>query len=256
MQEEPTIVSNPTPPRRSLNLGGQLPLIIALLIIGGLLLTWKPWQTTSKAADRTVTVTGEAEITAEPDEYVFNPQYETKNTDKQTALKASTDQTNAVVSELKKLGVADSKIKTDTSGYRNYYSDNSDTYYAYLTVTVGDKKLAQKVQDYLLTTSPSGSVTPQANFSKAKRKQLESQGRDQATKDARAKAEQSATNLGFKIGKVKSVKDGNDDSTIRPYAAEGLSLGANAASDAKASSPIQQGEDDLSYQVTVTYFVR
>lgn len=247
MYETPTSPSRVRP-----SLISQLPVLVALLIIAGMLAIWKPWEATG-ASERTITVTGTAEITAEPDEYVFNPSYESKAADEQAALAASTAKTTEIVAKLKELGVPDRKIETNTSGYRNYYDDEGQTYYAYLTVTVDKKELAQKVQDYLLTTGPSGSVSPLANFSKAKRKQLEDQGRDQATKDARAKADQSAANLGFKVGKVKSVKD-----QVNEYfpAYDTPEAGA-AGADAKVMSlPIQQGEDDLTYRVVVTYYVR
>ena len=244
---------NTAPKRSWLN---QLPIILALLIIGGLLIAWKPWEAGANASDRTITVTGEAEITAEPDEYAFNPQYQFKDADKQAALKAATAHSKQVVAKLKELGVKDSKIKTDTSGgYNWYYNDEQDTYYASVSVKVEDKAKAQKVQDYLLSTAPTGSVTPQATFSKEKKQELTSDGRDHASKDARSKAEQSAANLGFKIGKVKTVKDQPDTGYFEAYGRT-LELGVADAVTSGNSAPIQQGEDNLTYRVTVTYYVR
>lgn len=246
----------PTPRRRN-SLLSQLPLILALLIIICLLAIWKPWDNPVNNESRTISVTGEAEITAEPDEYIFNPQYNFKNADQKVALAEATAKTNEIVSELKKLGVADSKIKSGTSGYKSYYDDSQDTYYASLTVTVGDKARAQKVQDYLLGTTPTGSVTPQADFSQAKRKKLTDEARDKATREARHKAEQSARNLGFTVGKVKSVSD-NIDNTIDVMPHTGRDVPAIAAGQDSAapSSPIQQGEDKLTYRVTVVYYLR
>jgi len=236
-------------------LNTQLPLILALLIIAGILIVWKPWDQQVNAAERTISVTGESEISAVPDEYLFNPQYETQAADKATALADSTAKTNEVVSRLKSLGVQDKDIKTDTNGYQDYWNSSDQTYSAYLSVTVHDKQLAQKVQDYLLTTDPSGSVSPSATFSKAKAKQLADTGRDRATTDARRKAEQSAKNLGFKLGKVKSVSDGSGDVAPHPYLLNAAD--AAGATTAKAESlPIQVGQNDTSYQVTVVYYLR
>jgi uncharacterized protein YggE len=259
-ENQPTVVVPPTLEQPSKlsglsKLSGNLLLLVALLIIGGMLFVWKPWQPAIKASDRSVTVTGTAEIKAEPDEYVFSPEYDTVNADKAAALKATTTKTNDVVAQLKTLGVADNKIKTDTSGYKNYYNDNSNTYYSYITVTVDNKTLAQKVQDYLLTTDPTGTVTPQASFSQSKTKQLTNQGRDQATKDAHDKAEQSARNLGFKLGKVISVKDNPDQ--FRSFDGN-ISVGANGATageDKALSAPIQAGENGFSYTVEVSYSI-
>lgn len=251
-------ISKSRPPRapRS-SILGQLSLLIALAIIACMLVAWKPWQPAAKDGARNISVTGEAEITAEPDEYVFNPNYEFKNADKKAALADATARTNEIVSKLKSLGIADSKIKTGTSGYNDYYNDSQNTYYASLSVTAQNKVLAQKVQDYLLTTSPTGAVTPQADFSPQKRKQLTDDARNKATKDARAKAEQSARNLDFKLGKVKNFSDNPDNNFEDRYL---IAEGANSASSADGakaqSSPIQQGENKLTYQVKVTYYLR
>jgi uncharacterized protein len=236
-------------------LTGQVPLILALIIIGAMLFTWQPWEAGAAAGQRTITVTGEAEITAEPDEYVFNPQYEYKDLDREAALKASTDNTNEIVTKLKELGVPSSKIKTDSNGYKEWYRETGSTYYSYLTIKIDDKKLAQKVQDYLLTTSPYGSVTPSAGFSKSKLKEVTNKARDEATKDARAKADQSAKNLGFSVGKVKTVKDDANGEGVYPMLLRGSADASMAAGSPELSAPIQAGENELDYQVTVTYYV-
>ncbi len=248
-----------TPQARRLNLVIDMRLIIILLLVAvvAMLLIWKPWSSDG-IGTRSIKVTGEATITAKPDEFVFYPSYEFKNADKTAALADLSKKSDDVVAKLKSLGVSDSKIKTNSSGYDmpmyyDYADNNTATYTLQLTVTVGSLDLAQKVEDYLVTTSPSGSVSPQANFSDAKQKTLEAQARDKATKDARAKGEQMAKNLGFSLGKVKTVEDGTGFGTIYPMA----SGSALMAQDSKTSSlQVQPGENDLNYSVAVTYFIR
>lgn len=231
--------------------------IILLVLIAAMLAMWRPWQS-AKTTDRTVSVTGTATVSARPDEFVFYPTYDFKNADRQAALDEMTAKSNELVAKLKELGVADKGIKTnsDSWSYPVYLDDtkSSATYSLRLTVTVNDEKLAQKVQDYLVTTTPSGTVTPQATFSKAKQKQLEDQARDAASKDARAKAEQSAKNLGFKLASVKTVNDDAGFGGIYPfYDKAAVTM---EATDSRSSLTIQPGENDLSYTVTVTYFIR
>jgi uncharacterized protein len=220
---------------------------ILLVVIVGMLAVWRPWQAT--AGDRTIKVTGQATVTAVPDEFVFYPSYQHKTLDELTK------KSDAVVAKLKELGVADSKIKTNSSGYDMpvYIKDGSTapTYTLSLTVTVDNKELAQKVQDYLVTSSPMGSVSPQATFSDTKRLELETNARDQATKDARAKAEQSAKNLGFGLGAVKTVEDGAGFDGLA-YASRG---GVGVAEDSKLQLTVQPGENELNYTVTVTYIL-
>ncbi|MEX1995490.1 MAG: SIMPL domain-containing protein [Candidatus Saccharimonadales bacterium] len=250
----PPAQNAPAPDKHRLNLRLDLRLVSLLLlaIIAVMLVLWKPW-TDSKAGDRTVQVTGLATVKAEPDEYVFYPTYEFKNSDQQVALAALTKKSDELVAGLKKAGVPESGIKTNADSYdKDIYLPAKDTsgstYTLRLTVTVGDKALAQKAQDYLVGTTPSGQVTPQAGFSDAKRKSLESQARDQAEKDARTKAEQSAKNLGFKIAKVKSIADSG-----------GFGGPISLAEDKAVSSPqldIQPGENELTYTVSVTYYIK
>ncbi len=242
--------------RQHLNFSFDLRLITFLLAVTivAMLLIWKPWSPTDST--RTIDVTGEARLTAEPDEFVFYPTYDFKNADKAAALAEVSKKSDEVVAKLKELGVADKDIKTNSSGYDfPYYSDTSSpvlTYTLQLTVTIGNRELAQKVQDYLVTTTPTGAISPQATFSDTKRRELESKARDEATKEARAKAEQSAENLGFKIGKVKSVQDGlgfgND---ILPLNARGI-----AEDTATTKLGIQPGENEFTYSVSVTYYLR
>jgi uncharacterized protein len=261
---EPTVVTAPREPlMRRISRGfWKLACLILLLALVVSVALWRPWEATPKASDRTVSVSGTATITAEPDEYVFNPSYEFVNTDKKAALAEMTKKSDEVVAKLKSLGVPNNKIKSSSSGYNDKYlptPDGENTYNLSLTVNT-TKALVQKVQDYLVTTSPTGSVSPQATFSKEKTKSLEAQARDKAEADARARAEQSAKNLGFKVGGVKTVNDNgfNDFGGCRgDICASTMELRTGATLDAAAPSlSVQPGENDFNYTVTVVYYIK
>lgn len=145
------------------------------------------------------------------------------------------------------------KVNSDSWSYPVYESMGSGPVYTLrLTVTTQTDALTQKVQDFLVSTTPTGSISPQATFSEAKLKQVEAQGRDEATKDARKKAEQSAENLGFRLGAVKTVNDGAGFGGVYPLAGRDI-----AVSDKSASSlPVLPGENELTYSVTVTYYIK
>lgn len=223
---------------------------ILLIIITAMLILWRPW---GGASDRTISVTGEAALRAEPDEYIFSPAYQFKNADQDAALAQLIQKNDDVVTGLKQVGVPENNIKTNSGGageqLRGSPESGETTYTLAVTVTVGNRELAQKVQDYLLTTSPLGAVSPQATFSDAKRRQLETQTREQATTDARNKAEQSARNLGFRLGRVKEVADDSG------FGASQGRIVPGGAEDA-AQSPIQPGQNEVLYSVTVVYYVR
>lgn len=249
-------------PKNKLHLNLDYRIIIGVLLVavGIMLALWRPWESAPTDQSKTITVSGVAKMNAVPDEYVFTPSYQFKNANKDAALAELTTKSNEIVAKLKGLGVSNDKIKTNSSGYNySYYYDSlnkTSTYTLRLTITVNNKELAQKVQDYLITTSPIGTVSPEAQFSDKKQKELESQARDQATKDARAKADQMAKNLGFKVGKVKSVEDsgGAGDYPTPLYAA----ANSAEASDLKstASLEVQPGENDFEYAVSVVYYIK
>ncbi len=248
------------PKKFQLSLDYRVIVLVLIAVIVGMLMVWQPWQAQSQSTDRTISVTGESTVSAEPDEFVFYPSYEFENADKAAGLAELTKKSDEVVNKLKELGVPDSKIKTQSSGYNyGWYYDESEKLNHYtltLTVTLDNLEQAQKIQDYLVTTEPSGSVSPQASFSDAKQKELESRARDEATKDARAKADQSANNLGFKVGKVKSVSDGTGFGDVMPMTREASMDAATSSEEAKPQLTVQPGENDLNYSVTVVYYVR
>ena len=232
---------------------------VLVLIIVALIGMWRPWQGRDDA-NRTVTVTGVTTIKAVPDEYSFNPSWQFKNDDRAAALQEATTKSSAVVAELKKIGVANEKITTNLGGWEGYYfydsSSGDHTYTLTIAVVVSNKDVAQKVQDYLMTTNPTGQVTPSATFSQAKQKKLESDARTAATKEARAKAEQMAKNLKFTIGRVKSINDQNNVGG-RFYMTDSASslLAENASGTEKGSLSVQPGENSIDYSVEVTYYI-
>jgi uncharacterized protein len=245
--------------KRNVSVDLRVIIVALLVVIGAMLVIWKPWAT-KLVSDRTVHVTGDATITAKPDEFLFYPSYEFKNADKTAALTAVSQKSADITKQLKALGVADKDIKTSSSGYDYpiyYGGDGNVTYTLQMTITSHDLAGAQRVQDYLVTTAPTGSVTPQANFSDKKRKELEAQARNAAAKDARTKADDMAKNVSFKVVKVKAISDdqGFGSGGIRPLmsANDSKALSADAATPSLA---VQPGDNDLQYTVTVEYYIQ
>lgn len=234
--------------------------ILLAAVIAVMTALWRPWE--ASGDNRTVTVTGTTTVKAAPDEYTFSPSWQFNNADKSAALKEATEKSASVVAELKKLGVVDSKITTNLGGWGNYYYYDSSlgkhTYTLNISAVVSTRELAQKVQDYLTTTEPTGQVTPLASFSQSKQKKLESDARSAATKEARAKADEMARNIGFGIGKVKTINDHGSSNGILFASDKAVSLTTQASGGAtsEASIGIQPGEDEIQYSVEITYYIR
>jgi len=253
-----------TPPaKRSFSMDLKTLLLILIAVALGFLVFDRLHRSDTVAGEeRTISVTGEATLHETPDEFVFYPSYQFKNADKNAALAELTKKSDEVVAELKKLGVADDKIKTSTSGGSYgpiYYDDTTSKDVAYtlqLTITATSNSQAQKVQDYLAGTGPTGQVSPQPNFSDAKRKSLEAKARDQATQEARSKADQSAKNLGFKVDKVKSVDDGTGFGGGTVLRNDAQAVAPMAAGSASPALTVQPGLNDIRYTVTVVYTIK
>lgn len=236
--------------------------IVNFLLVTGTLVSivlfWRPWDPTVATSSRKITITGSATVQDEPDEFTFRPTYTKDTVDEITKLN------NQVVATLKNLGVKDSQIKNNANSYGSpdiYYLDKStdkDQTTLSLTITVNDKKIAQKVQDYLLTTNPKGNITPTGSFSAAKRKELENKARGDAIKDARDKAKQTATGLGAKLGKVLEISEGTNTGgcdmggVVCPVTFED-SVSSSKGSTTEKSPSIQAGTDELTYSFTVTF---
>lgn len=226
-----------------------------LVTLGVMLYLWQPWNV-SPADARKITVTGESTIQSEPDEFQFNPTYNITSDTKDGAIQEATDKSTEVVAELKKLGVEDKDIKIN--GYSNnwywYYDEDDKNHTSVnITVTINDKDQAQEVQDYLLTTEPEGQITPWPTFSESKSKELETQARAEAVADAKSKAQASADELEIRVGKVISVNEGNGfgDYPIA-YAENDIAVGLESV-EVSRSIPIQPGEDEFRYSVTVVF---
>ncbi len=231
-------------------------IICAVLLIANLttVVLWQPWNG-GTVGKRTIKVTGSTIIESEPDQFVFSPYYQKDGTDK-TAINNSLSELSAtIVAKLKTLGVADSAIKTSANSY-NYdmYAGNSTktTGTLNLTITLKDKELTQKVQDYLITTSPSGSITPVSTFSTAKQKTLESQARNEAIKDAKEKATASAEQIGTKLGKAITISDATSGGVSPMPWLYGTEDSVKSESSTSSYS-VQPGLNEYSFSVEITY---
>jgi uncharacterized protein YggE len=108
----------------------------------------------------------------------------------------------------------------------------------------------------LVTTSPSGAVTPYSSFSKTKQAQLQSQARSAAEIDARDKAEKSAKNIGFKLGAVKTISETNGFGVIEPLLEKGANSSEIAQPTAGSGIAVQPGQNEINYQISVTYYIK
>jgi len=245
----------------TLSLDLRLVVIALLAVVVVMLALWRPWQPAVSAEDQVITVTGEATVTARPDQFVFYPSYEFTGEDNKAALADAAKKSEQLVAALKKLGVDDKDIKTATNNYGQPYpvdgrERQEQTYTLQLTIRVADEDLARAVQDYLADTAPTGAVSPQMDFSEQKRKELEAQAREIAAKDARTKAEATADNIGFTLGSVKSLSEGNDFGISPMHSGRDIAVSEGSDGSVKPQLGLHPGENELRYSFSVTYYIR
>ncbi len=222
-----------------------LSLILAVGLVGLAMYT-KPWDSSSSSA-RTIEITGEASIKRAPDSFVFNPSYEAKSQE------AITAKTNEVVKGLKDLGLGDAGIQTQVSNYEDYksgYASGEYIYSLYMTLAIEDKDLAQKVQDYLVASGATGQITPTTNFTKATQKSLRDEATTLAVADAKQRAEQTAKNLGVKLGKVVKINE-PDQVDVYPIASYD-----SASLESGKSLPINAGESEYPLSIKVEFEIK
>ena len=228
---------------------------VLLIAIFGLLLWSQPWDNSTSKETRKITVTGDATIEATPDEYTFSPYFESKGTDK-TELKGElTDMANEAITKLKELGVQEDDIKLDLSSFDQWYwaKDEEGVATASLQIKVTDKELAQKVQDYFLSTDAKGQSTPQASFSEDKQDELDTEATNKATEDAKRKAELQANQLGAKLGKVLEAKAASDSVFPIAYDSGVATMEASGSESTRSSLPVLVGQNEYTQSITITY---
>lgn len=226
------------------------------LIIIGMLVMWRPWQ--AETANRSIAVSGQSTISAQPDEFVFYPTFELTDSD-QAQLKARiTNLVDETVAALKAIGVTDSQIKLNAYGGEDYYfvypgdKDSDYRVSATLTVTSTSQEQSQSIQDLLINTDAQGQLTPTVQFSESKRQELETQAREEAIANAKTKAEQSASLLGAKLGKVIEVSESSNFDVI-PVDQRATEVSPDGAA---ADLPVLPGENEFSYFVNVKFAIR
>jgi uncharacterized protein YggE len=208
----------------------------------------------------TLTVTGHGTAYGAPDVVQIGLGVDVSNADIQTAMNDASERMNAVMQALEAGGVDAKDIRTDSF---NIYQDNSQSgpgapqtqdvqpvYRVSTTVSVTVRQ-TDKVGDLLAAAVNAGANNVNyIQFSIEDRTALESQARQLAVADARARAEELAGLLGLTLGEPLHVTEGGN--TNPPVYGMG---GGGVAYAAAAAPPISQGTLSVDMSVTVTFAV-
>ena len=238
-------------------LGGAL-LVIALAAgaFGGMAFT-KPAPAQAQGSGvpgmRQVTVVGSGEAQLAPDMATVQLGVETTAPTTKEALAQNTTQAQAIIDQIKQLGVVAKDIQT--SGFNIYPTYNSDnrtvtgyTVSNMVVVTIRDLSKAGTLLDQVV--SAGANRVYGVSFGLSDPKAAQAQARDAALAEASAKAAQLAKGTGATVGSVLVITE--NIGAVTPVPA----MLAGRADMAGAPVPVQPGEQTVTAQVQVTFELR
>jgi uncharacterized protein YggE len=200
------------------------------------------------AADRLVTVTGEATVAVAPDTAVIRVGVTSAAKTAREASDANGKQMTAVLAAIKDAGIAARDIQTSRLSLQPQYDPNRSGTARLLgfqatnqiTVNIRDiDKLAGIIDQAIAAGANEMSGL---EFVVSEQSKLLDQARDDAIADARRKAERYAKAAGVKLGAVTSISE--EGSSPPPRLMQAMRAGA---------APVAPGEQTLRAVVTVSY---
>ncbi len=206
---------------------------------------------TAHAVDRIISVTGEASVSVAPDSAVMRIGVSTQAGTAREASNANAQKMTAVLTALKDGGIAERDIQTAWLSLQPQYDNRPGAPHVVgfqatnqLNVKVREVKALPNVLDRAISagaTDFSG-----IEFVVSEQSKLLDQAREQATADARRKAELYVKAAGAHLGQVISIVEDNAMPPPRPMA---------GALRAAAAVPVAPGEQTLHVNVSVTYAI-
>lgn len=210
----------------------------------------------------TVNANGIAQIKATPDIVSVYFNVETDGADAKQAKDKNAEIVDAVTTALLKIGIERSKITTENFNIwpeYNWSSGNGEIigYKATHTIKVElSTSNMDKAGDVIDAGVDNGALVSYINFelSQAKQNEYKAQALQQATQDARIKAESIAAGLGKKVGAVVSVTTSNFDYYPWPIYRNDMMYSTGVAEAKQAiDTNINPGQQTIDAQVNVVF---
>ncbi len=232
---------------------GRSMLVLSLTVLAGSS-AWAA-QPQPQSPPRTLTVSGEGEVKAVPDEAQLSAGVVSQAPTAEAALSANRNAMNGVFDELKRQGIPEKSIQTSEFSISPQYdtSDNSHRIIGYsvsnnVSVTVDDLSKLGPAIDALVHSGANsmGGVS----FTLHDPKPLMQKAREAAVKDAMDRAQIYARAAGLTLGRVTDLNEGGGP-IERPMF---RTMAVMAA--APAPTPIAAGEETVTASVSMTFEIR
>lgn len=209
----------------------------------------------------TISVFADAKVSASPDIATLSFGIATgRQTSAKAAIALVTKNMTAIIAAVKKTGVAEKDIATQSFWLNPVYDYSNGTqvprgFEANQSLTVKVRDL-DKVGDVLTAATNAGAnQAGSISFSIDKPDDLKAQARAMAIEKAQAKAIVLAKALGMSLGRLTAFNEDSNYGGPVPMYAKTMAMGGGAP-EADASLPVPAGEQDITSNVTLTYELR
>lgn len=202
-----------------------------------------------------ISITGEGKVFAKPDIAQIQLATSVDRTSVAEAQERATELINRVIGVLRERGVEEKDIKTTSYSInpRYDYSDGRQILRGYnvtqnLEIKVRD---LTKVGEILAAAAGAGAnQIGGLSFTTEDPQKLQTEARDKAIEDAKRKADELASKVGVRLGKVVGFFESGGFPGPIPYFSEAVGKGG----DGGVTSPvIPTGENEIRVNVTITY---
>lgn len=212
-----------------------------------------PLAATAATVDgHTISTRGVGRATGAPDTVTVVIGVSTQASGAKAALDANNAKANALLSLLRKNGVADKDVRTSQLSINPTYNDKAATITGYqvdnaVQATLHDLSKAGALLDAAVGAVGNAVRIQQISFSIGDDSVLRAQARARAVSQAKAQAAQLAQAAGVTLGSIRSLTELADAGTPVSY-----DLRAAAGSSA-ATVPVQAGQQEITVAVDLVY---
>jgi len=245
--------------KRSLPIFGAILIALSLLVGMGITLALQPADNAAAQTDseslRTIEVSGQGEVQAQPDQATVRLGVQTEADTAEQALEQNNERMTAVISATLEAGIEEEDIQTEGFHLTPVYDNSSNAQSRELTgyrtsnivrITVRDLTQLGKLLDAVVEA---GSNTIEGiQFEISNQAELAAAAREAAMQDAQQKAEQLTELAGAELGPVRTILETGGARPLTAPVAEEASLAANV--------PIATGTQTIQASVQVTWEIR
>jgi uncharacterized protein len=234
------------------------------ILVASLLLSLSPAlfaQTAPAANPETVSVSGEARVTVNPDRFTFTTGVQTNAPTVEDAVNQNNEKVAAVIAALKKAGATDQEIRTaNFSIYpqQDYTQGKAPRIIGYQVtnnITVTKKQIAEAGKLLQVALNAGVNESSGLQFVVSDPAAGRDEGLRRAVEDAHAKASLLARAAGRTLGRALTISEGNTPSAPPPRPMVGRVQAMSAKAEV-SQVPVESGSQELTYTVSIVYELR